>query len=171
MVRFPLDVTDVMDVGKTFVDEITDPKYWNPPDQPFMTSPQTKVVLYTALVGVPVAVFEAVRYTQVFRAYAWADDVVRESWLDDSIRALGGSIPKNMRHSAKKKLLAKLMLRLIPVVGVVMTVVDILLILRWIEEQLNSPLTSTTGHRGNVKKQMRSTSNKYSRRRKYARYR
>lgn len=167
----PINVTDVMDVGKTFVDELTKPELWNPPDQPLMTSPQTKVVLYTALVGVPVAVFQSVRYAQIFRAYSWADDVLRESWLDDSIRALGGSVPKSMRHTAKKKLLAKLMLRFIPVVGIIMTAVDIILILKWIEEQINSPSTSTSGQGRNSKKQISSTPYKYSRRRKYAKYR
>ena len=150
MVKFPLDVTDVMDVGKVFVDELTDPENWRPPDQPLMTSPQVKVIAITGLIGVPVAVFQAFRYAQLASVYRWADDVIRESWLDDILRSHGTSKTsvlgsKGASHAAKKKMLAKLLLRLIPVFGWAMAVVDLYLIYNWIDEQLNSPLTSTTG--------------------------
>lgn len=182
MVKFPLDVTDVMDVGKVLVDELTDPENWNPPEQPLMTSPQVKVIAITGLIGIPVAVYQAFRYAQLASVYGWADDVIRESWIDDFIRQFGHSeasldykhpgYTKGISHSAKKKLLAKILLRLIPVFGWAMAVIDLYLIYNWIDEQLNSPSTSASGQRGNVKKQMRSTSRKkYSRRKYYARKR
>lgn len=159
-------VSDILDIGQIPVDVIGDPSSWRPEDRPVYTSPEMKVISIVAFQAIPVAIYEAFKFHRIGAVYSWADDVIRESWLDDIIRSTGGSVPKSMRHGAKKKLVAKILLRFVPYIGWALAAYDIVQILDWIHDQLQSK-TTATGTRGKIKKQMRSTSHKYSRRNNY----
>jgi hypothetical protein len=156
--KFPVTVVDVMDIGKGIGTKITEGDYQDPS---FMNQPSNKLIVVGVTTWAPAIVFQAFKYARVGAIGNWADDVVRESWMDD----LMGFKPKN---KASKKLLAKFLLKAMPVIGWAFAIYDIYLIYEWIDEQLSSPNTSASGQGRKNYKQMRSTANKYSRRKYYA---